>query len=211
MTPPAVDVPQTDMDMIVGGALAPMHFTPPAMPRSKTGPGLRLPSFEALGIAAPHPERFGQFGLDGTWIGAPQEAMREPLAEEDAELVDMFARLGGGKLDPPDGVPSKAGRRGTSTPVRHYVTTLTPPAEAGEINWQSLATVSAAPLDSPATDPGLNQSFTASAQASPGAAATGSAPSIIVDEELLDEHKAWVRGAVRTLGKCCLASFRTTS
>jgi len=205
MTPPLTEGFQTDMDTIVGGALAPVHNAPPAKPHLKAGPGLRLPSFEALGIAAPHPDRFGESSLDGTYSGAPRDAMRELLSQDDAELVDMFARLGGGKLDPPDGVPSRAGRQGTSTPVRHYVTTLTPPAEAGEINWQSMATVSSAPLDTPATDPGANKSLMASAQASPGAAATGSAPSVI-DEEALDEDKAWVRGAVHTLSKSHLAS-----
>jgi hypothetical protein len=53
---------------MVGGALAPVHITPTHQPNHKSGPGyeLRSSSFEALGIAAPHPDRYGHSSLDGT-------------------------------------------------------------------------------------------------------------------------------------------------
>lgn len=55
MSPPAVEDTEPDlMNLVTGGALAPVNPNPPparaASPRM--GPGLRLPSFEELGIGA---------------------------------------------------------------------------------------------------------------------------------------------------------------
>ncbi|KAK5125976.1 hypothetical protein LTR85_011331 [Meristemomyces frigidus] len=204
LTPPPIDAPQPDMNTIVGGALAPVHTIPPRRPRQRTGHGLRLPSFEALGIAAPHPDRFGHQSLDGALSDSSRETTRL-YPREDVDLFGVLSRLGGGggggQLDPSiDSEPLKAGGgRAIQSPVHHYVTMLTPPAESGDHLWNSMATVSSAPMDSPATDPGHVAPSAASAQASPGASASGTEPLITVDSDAVDEANGWVEGAVQAL------------
>ena len=76
MTPPAeqqasrVRSHATDMNIIVGGALAPVHESAPPRLVAKQGPGLRLPSFEALGIASPCPHDLCLPGANATEAGA---------------------------------------------------------------------------------------------------------------------------------------------
>ncbi|GAB7366132.1 hypothetical protein MBLNU230_g7694t1 [Neophaeotheca triangularis] len=145
----------TDMHVIVGGALAPVQTEPPRQTVvSRPSPGLRLPSFHALGIAAPHPDRFGQAvvgisqptGEAATLSGA----VREQRA--DSELLEAFetSRLGGGDKEQPE-------RRGSDsllTPLQRCVATLTPPAEGGQMDWQNVPTVQAGSMHSPLTDQG---------------------------------------------------------
>lgn len=47
---PAIELSgEPDFNMVVGGALAPVHTFAPTRPQHKAGPGLRLPSFQTLG------------------------------------------------------------------------------------------------------------------------------------------------------------------
>ncbi|CAK3758994.1 Hypothetical predicted protein [Lecanosticta acicola] len=162
-TPPADGPLLPEMNLMVGGALAPVHPNrSPVNHRSNTRPrpALRLPSFQALGIAAPHPDRFGGLPLDG----GDDTALMAPLSD----LIRLQEELDLGHTAHPS-VPAnlapdcpsrKAGdtnsprnpSRAVSTPFRHDVATLTPPAEIGDISWLPTATISNAPVDSRATD-----------------------------------------------------------
>lgn len=205
------------MNIVVGGALAPVPMTAPKPSLPKVDPGLRLPSFEALGIAAPHPDRFGQQNLDGAFQDtALRVNMKEPLGHspEDGDLVNAFATLGGGSSSnvnaAADLAVPKVGGRATNTPVHHYVATLTPPAEGGQMNWNTMPTVSSAPMDSPATDPGAAASNHEASGASPvlpeaGSAGTvvGSAPRTVpvMDSAIIDDAEDWVENAVHALSR----------
>lgn len=205
MTPPLTGVPQPDMNIIVGGALAPVHTALPDHPQPKAGPSLRLPSFEALGIATPHPDRFGQSGLDGALTEPPRESMKEYLGTtvEDFELIDIFDRLGGGQSSPhADAGPSKASGRAVQGPFHHFVATLTPPAEGGDMDWQSIAKVSTAAMPSPSTDLGTAAIRVEDTQPGPDVSASGIGSNVVTDGLSVDESKAWVDGAVQALGKC---------
>nr|POE63081.1 hypothetical protein CFP56_03984 [Quercus suber] len=58
VTPP-IDRPEPDMNMMVGGALAPVPSPTPARSPARLNPGLQLPSFDSLGIAVPRPGSVG--------------------------------------------------------------------------------------------------------------------------------------------------------
>ncbi|EME46253.1 hypothetical protein DOTSEDRAFT_86852 [Dothistroma septosporum NZE10] len=166
VTTPLADEPVfPDMNLIVGGALAPTHSDPPRQRRpSRPSPSLRLPSFQTLGIAAPHPDRFGSLSFQGVAISAMDGPAADIVCPK--PNIDPPAAIGAGYLSPCDLAPrlgekpSLPGGRAVPTSIKHDVATLTPPAELGEMQWLSIRSVSNAPMDSPSTDPGnLTASF----------------------------------------------------
>ncbi|KAI7274562.1 hypothetical protein KC335_g2342 [Hortaea werneckii] len=201
LTPPATDPPHVDMDLVVGGALSPAHAAQSEQAQQKAGPRMRLPSFEALGIAAPHPDRVCQQDLDGTSSGTPREHMKEPpgRVSEDADLTDMFARLGGGKLNSSDAPPQRIGGRATNTPVQHYVATLTPPADVGTVSWGSVPTISSAPVDLPTADQDGPSTVLASPQSGSAASDMGSLSRELAQSAIDDEEESWIEGAIQSL------------
>ncbi|RMZ12672.1 hypothetical protein D0862_02580 [Hortaea werneckii] len=155
LTPPATDSPHVDMDLVVGGALSPVHAAQSEQAQQKAGP-------------------------HGTLYGTPREHMKEPPGQlsEDADLTDMFARLGGAKLNSSGAPPQKIGGRATNTPVQHYVATLTPPADAG--------------TDGPST-------VLASPQSGSGASDMGSLSRELAQSAIDDEEESWIEGAIESL------------
>ena len=107
-------------------------------------------NFWSIGIAAPHPDRYGQPSLDGAtgepFSGHYGDGFLESLCP--AELGDDL-RYGVS--------PRNLPKPGQTLPY-HFVATLTPPAQHGDVDWRSLATVTAAGMESPATDPGHSES-----------------------------------------------------
>jgi hypothetical protein len=211
-TPPATDVSLSDLKMMVGGALAPVHITPPYQPHHKSGPGLRLPSFEALGIAAPHPDRYGHSSLDGAADQAC-DSLREPLGSSgrDAELLHAFEGLHADR----DGASSKpvgdkTGGRAVASPVHHFISTLTPPAEGGEMDWRAMTTVVSAPIDSPSTDPGHGAVQASTPQTSPEPASS-SAQAHSDSSASTPGAASWVDGAVHTLRTLHVSLGSTTT
>lgn len=148
-----------DLNMTVGGALPPVHTAPLRSSPPKPGPGLRLPSFEALGIAAPHPSRFVRsLSIDRAEVGgfardAMEAPFRFPLPGDD--LIDVLNEVGAEGIDASGASSSAttAGGRAIHSAVQHYIATLTPPAEAGEMHWHPPRTIGTSlPMDSPSTD-----------------------------------------------------------
>jgi len=193
MEPPSDASCYTDMDTIVGGALAPVHTSAPQRPQSKPGPGLRLPSFEELGIASPHPDRFGQqCSIDGATEGPVSlpnvngsfaRGLFEMEATGNGEAVQAGLDLIGG--------------RAIQSPVQHFISTLTPPAELGDMDWSSIAAVTNKPMESPATDSGntMSSGSGSGGQAEGGAPQPGMFPSSL----LRDQPDSWLAGALQTL------------
>ncbi|KAK3673316.1 hypothetical protein LTR78_006861 [Recurvomyces mirabilis] len=198
-TPPSDPSYYTDMDTIVGGALAPVHTTAPQHQQSKPGPGFRLPSFEALGIAAPHPDRFGQhFSSNG--------AVEQPLALPSVNTSPLCGPFGMESFAHTKEVKSGSdliGGPAVQNQVQHFISTLTPPAELGEMDWSSIAAVTNKPMESPATDPGNTMSLGSGGggQAEGGASQQGMFPTPF----LRDQPESWLAGALQTL----LESLRT--
>lgn len=201
--PVPADATMTDMNLIVGGALAPVRTAAslPSLssPRAKDGPGLRLPSFESLGIAAPHPDRFGELTLNGVLADASLTSKAESMQISDVaernQLSDsdqLEQRRGWAGLES-DG---KGGRAVQST-VHHYIETLTPPAEKIPQQWPTFTTVSSAGIDSPETDPGAAMTPALGSNGSPSMSAESG--SRFENTEGVPEGEFWFSGAVGTI------------
>lgn len=149
-----------DMNLVVGGVLVPTQESSPPSRRAtpKPNPGLRLPSFEALGIAAPHPDRLASnLSLDGclcTTMTADEDLSvhgRAPNVNMSSlEALGEHYRLVGAQSP----APNLAQKRTLRPAVHHEIDVLTPPAEAGDDSYGLQPQVVSTSMDSPFTDPG---------------------------------------------------------
>lgn len=133
---------------------APLASQLPANPVSTAKFDLRLPSFEALGIAAPHPDRKGTALQDPVFIGAgPLSKPSDPL-----HLLSPYegeARGESGCMHPyRDGLILPSAEIDQKH-ITQYVSTFTPPDESAPAKWpSSYAHVTTAAMESPAqSDP----------------------------------------------------------
>lgn len=149
---PSVTTPQTElpndpgMNLLVGGALAPMPTSPrkPQQPAARPPRGLRLPSFDTLGIASPHPDRFGTLTFHDkmpAFLDGGSSAIRdvEHPRRPDQDLTDSFSTIAltpARVSEPAEPAHPKLAPGFVQTPFRHDVATLTPPADSGEPSWQ---------------------------------------------------------------------------
>jgi len=212
VSPPALEMVDPGLDTLVGGTLIPTASSnPSARPPLKAGPDLRLPSFDALGIAAPHPDRYGApSSFDGTLNRAAREAMREPYSAPHTHS-SMLAAFD--DLDIRDGKPTdvsgsadqqstaKSPGRAMRQPVPRYVETLTPPAECPEPDWSLTKIVLTAPMESSTTN---DQPSTTHDQTSASADASRSGlPSHTVPNpvETSGGPRMWIDGAIDALRK----------
>ena len=180
-------MPEPDMNLIVGGALAPVHVTPPPRaPPRRSRPALRLPSFQSLGIALPNLDRFG---LDSSLTSTTTEGIQRPL---DAPYGGPELLAGSDTKLP--------GGRAVQSPIRQLVNTLTPPAEPAHLDWSSMRTVISA-MDSPSTDPSNVTPSEAPRQSGSTASATGQPSQISTGQSDKDDRPQWIRGAVSALSQ----------
>lgn len=200
VTPLADEMLVPDMNLAVGGALAPIHTNLPSPPAPKRlRPGLCLPSFQSLGIANPHPDRYG---LDGVLTQSTADSSQQTSSKHYGEPVrappsaelrieHLFRDFA---IDADSKVP---GGRAIQSPVHQAVHTLTPPAEAGDLDWRipTVTTAMASPSASPGNVP----------PAEPPRQDPSSLPTIAVPESipqsLPDTRPLWIRGAIDTLGQ----------
>jgi hypothetical protein len=158
--PPAVDTPLSEfptqpdlMNLIVGGALAPMSSPPTRPQHTRPSHDLRLPSFLDLGIEAPHPDRFGTLSFHDTMpvddsedvsplhhpavaaaagAAAVAAAAAEPTRPDHLVMPSLQALNVTSSQSPEVKLPSTI--RHASFP--HDVATLTPPAETEDPLWK---------------------------------------------------------------------------
>ena len=204
MTPPIGDRPDQSLNIVVGGALAPVSSSAPTLSSMKANrPGLSLPSFEQLGIAAPHPDRIRSVSSDGRLTDVTKEVVTGATSgpQSDSEVVRTFGEksVEGGRED--NIAPVKAPGRAILSPVHHYVDVLTPPADSGDIPWNLRAAVQTAAMDSPATDPGA-PTLVADAEATPTGPSIGlplHVPALQASDH--DDPASWIDGAVDQIRK----------
>ena len=177
------------LDLSFATTFLPTDLSLPSPHITRLPHNLRLPSFDVLGIAAPHPDRipltsnlpFSPFGAGP--ISKPEDplhALSPPLELER-------------RADPPTKTLVSS-PKAALTPFAHRVPTFTPPAESGTFTWGSLVNTRHVDLGSPPnSDPGVspNLSLTASV------ATPGQAPIIVpAFAEDLDDLNDAVRMAV---------------
>ncbi|KAF2175127.1 hypothetical protein K469DRAFT_611800 [Zopfia rhizophila CBS 207.26] len=157
---------QPDLSLnFVGGALPSTDVSLPTPPIVKAGHNLRLPSFDLLGIAAPHPDRIALRSNNSfSSLGAgplskpedPLHALSPPLSRP-----HQFGEVGEPSVESPEA--SKA-------EIEHLVPIDTPPTEPGTLHWGSFVNVKTAGMGSPpSSDPGVSPSLNVMSDASSSA------------------------------------------
>lgn len=215
MTPRSDDAVESSMDLLVGGALAPIKSNiAQSMPLPKQRPGLRLPSFERLGIAAPHPDRLAGMVSDDASSGVGAErAERPPVTssgEDELGSVMKSVRIGSSMIE--DGLvrsPIRSNGCTVQSPFQQYVSTITPPAEGEAPEWHATATVQVVGMHSPSTDPGNVASSPEEIDPPVESVVVPPIPSIEIGAEPADDvdPPSWIDDAVKTV----LHNLRTTS
>lgn len=167
---PALDL-QPQLDLSFAGTFLPTDVALPSPTLARTAPNFRLPSFDVLGIAAPHPDRIP---LHSTYsfssLGAgPLSKPEDPLHALSPPLE--FHHQADSAVNPPVASP-KASRK----QLEQQVSTFTPPSEPGTFNWGSLVRVKTAGAGSPpSSEPGVSPNLTVTESAT----AAGQAPIIV--------------------------------
>jgi hypothetical protein len=203
MTPPAEQPGAlqsdfaSDMNMIVGGALAPIpDVAPQRLVAPKAGPGLRLPSFEAMGIASPHPDSVRLPGVDSVRehvLGLALRSRSDPGRVNDSvfRTPDIGGESGLHRMLPP-----MQGSHPQQTPLHRFPHTLTPPAEKGEPTWRpSIAT---AVMDSRDPEAGVAASKEESSDESIRAA-SGAMQSVTITAPAITGDRSWLEEAVQAI------------
>lgn len=163
--------------------------------------GMRLPSFEALGIAAPLPGRKPVTPGDGLLVGAgPLSMPGDPLHELDPER--QLAATAGRRSSYIGGSPLPSADA-TQRSITHYIPTLTPPDETARARWpDQFPSVTSAAMQSPAhSDPERTTpraDNVGEAEAPPTLQQTiPVAGPIVSSKDGLGEQ--WIEGALQTL------------
>jgi hypothetical protein len=174
---------------------APSLPTPPIV---KNAHNLRLPSFDLLGIASPHPDRIPLQSISSfSPLGAG------PLSKPEDPLHVLSPPLG--RLHKLDGAvePFTTTPQSARAHVEHLVPVITPPAEPGTLHWGSFVNVRPAGLGSPpSSDPGVSPNLTTTANAS---ATAPNAHTIVPTVSEFDSAlgmEVWVQRIKDILGRC---------
>ena len=191
----------SDMNLIVGGALAPMSDAIPQRPLAKAGPGLRLPSFEAMGIASPHPDNIGLPGADNAAAGLARErilglTLRSRSDPGRVEGTTLLTPDVGSTSDLQQLPSPKTSSHPQPTPLHQYVHTLTPPAETGEPSWRP--SIMTAVVDSPNAEPGLPVGEAGAGDQSVQAA-SGAMQNVTISAPAITGERSWLEEAVQAI------------
>ncbi|KAJ4373065.1 hypothetical protein N0V83_003356 [Neocucurbitaria cava] len=203
-TPILEDRPHLDLSF-AGIGLPSTNVSLPTPTVVKTAHNLRLPSFDVLGIAAPHPDHFSSrphYPFSPLGAG-PLSKPEDPLHALSPPLD--FYHQADGAHDLPTASPKLARAQ-----VGHIVPTWTPPQEPGTIVWGTFVNVRTAGLGSPpSSDPGVSPNLTLTASAT----APGQAPIIVPTyAELSDAMRmaAWIEDVKNIISKRLLYSVAST-
>ncbi|KAF2475480.1 uncharacterized protein BDR25DRAFT_310843 [Lindgomyces ingoldianus] len=164
---------QLDLSLnFAGSALPSTNVSLPTPSIIKAGHNLRLPSFELLGIAAPHPDRIPLRQTHSfSSLGAG------PLSKPEDPLHALSPALSRAQLVGADGTPSTANPETLKAQVVGLIPTVTPPTEPGTFNWGSIVKVKTTAIGSPpSSDPGVSPNMTFAVNASSAAPTPNSMP-----------------------------------
>jgi hypothetical protein len=155
----------------------------------KTAHSLRLPSFEVLGIAAPHPDRFP---FQHCHSFSPPALGAGPLSKPEDPLHALSPALDHHLQADTATDALTASPKAARPQVERVIPTFTPPSEPGTFHWGPLVSVKPARLGSPpSSDPGVSPNLSVTAHAT----APGQAPIIVpVTTEVSDTASmaAWI-------------------
>jgi hypothetical protein len=198
-TPIHLHEDRRQLDLDFAGALPSTNVSLPTPTIIKTAHNLRLPSFDDLGIAAPHPDRlplgpghpFSPSAFGAGPLSKPEDPLHalSPLPDHRCQ-VNTAAEV------------STISPRATRAQVGRLISTFTPPSESEIFQWGALLSVRPSDLGSPpSSEPGVSPNLSVTASAT----APGRAPIIVpTSAELSDTltMAAWVDKAKNTISKC---------
>ena len=206
MTPPAEHLDgaaNADMNVLVGGTLQPISDQQYSQRLvAKAGPGLRLPSFEAMGIASPRPDYFPPIA-DGETAGAARDRAlglgSRSHSHPGRSEMPSFHTPDIGDAPELDRIQSpRPCLQPQQSQVHQYVATLTPPAETGDPSWRP--SIMTAAMDSPNIE---GQSASLSGQEGTSNqsinAASDAMQSVTISAPATSGDHAWLEGAVQAL------------
>ena len=152
--PSPLKEPQPDLTTLLNPAFTvdlPSALDLPSPPLAKVQHNLRLPSFDLLGIAAPHPDHIsGRPPTASAWeLGSgPLSKPGDPLHAL-SPVPYRFRTLG--EVEP-SAMPSPEQAK---PHVEHLIPTITPPEEPGTFHWGAFVNIRTAGMGSPPTsEPG---------------------------------------------------------
>ena len=149
------------LDALVGATIDPAPLHEPTISRTspnatrdlRTPSGLKLPSFDLLGISSRHPDQFRD-GLTTSPCFSDVGGGQDPYAASMGDFDDSDH-----DDDSPSGAHDSANPSSDASPkarvkigLQQFVTTLTPPDEGSDLAWTSIPTVNTGSMHSPATD-----------------------------------------------------------
>jgi hypothetical protein len=170
-TPLQEERPRVDFDF--ASALPPTNLSLPTPTVLETAHSLRLPSFNFLGIDAPHPDRLPSTPSHSLLFAAfgagPLSKPEDPLHALSPPLHHLC--LADAATESQHGTPAA-----TRAKLERIIPTYTPPFELGTFNWGSLVNVRTAGVGSPpSSEPASSPSLAVTASAT----APGQAPIIV--------------------------------
>lgn len=197
--------PTLDLGAVVGAAVDPAPNNPLSpQPAVKAGQSLRLPSFAQLGIAAPHSEQsyFQELKPSNPLsVGGLLEPLPLPI---DPDTTSSSSRMNGsgGSLECIGGLPLLGSPKAhvrvppVQSPLEHFVTTLTPPDDEGNITWASILKVGAVAMDTPAADSGSVAAFVGDSQAERSSNTQQSSANI---DDTAESNADWLQDAINAM------------
>ena len=192
---PSREIAGITLDGFIDGVLPATDGPLPTPPVVKAGHNLRLPSFEDLGIAAPHPDRVAVFPTPSRFIVGSG-----PLSRPDDPLHTNSPQRPRAEIRPEDSRDLPHRPLANRQAIHHFVDTFTPPEDSGKVAWSSVANVRTAAMESPAkSDDHPSTTPTEQTQSS-------SSPSEETPSEPPTEPdpggKPWLKKALETVCKC---------
>jgi hypothetical protein len=173
----------------------------------KNAHNLRLPSFDLLGIANPHPDRMPQNSSSSfSPLGAG------PLSKPEDPLHVLSPPLGRPHKLVASSEPLSATPPAAKAHVEHLVETITPPADSTDpviLNWGSFVTVRPANLGSPpCSDPGISPNLQVTADASSTAPNANVVVPVVSAFDSALGMEVWVQRIKDILGTCSVCSVK---
>ena len=194
---PTPDEPQPNLvDLDFASALPDEPL--PTPPIAKAAHNLRLPSFDLLGIAAPHPDR-----LPLTTYYSFSSLGAGPLSKPGDPLHALSPALGrhlqfDGADDAADSAPARAVAH-----IEQLVPIVTPESELGTLNWGAFVNVRTAGVGSPpSSDPGVSPSLATTAGTSSAVPPSSNIVPLVVGMSDALGQAAWIDEVERLISKC---------
>jgi hypothetical protein len=193
---------QPDLTSALTQSLPPLvNVSLPASPVVRTAHNLRLPSFDLLGIANPHPDNIAQRHSHN--IHYIESIGAGPLSKPEDPLHALSPPLARPQHESGVQEPTVKSPEAARAHVEQQIPTVTPPPEPGAINWGSFVNIRTAGVGSPPrSDPAVSPSInTVAGWGSAGPASTPPNPLSVADLSDALGMAVWVETVKATISK----------